>query len=427
MINEVLQFRALRKNIWLPREKLREIQTIKLKSLIQHAYKRVAYYHQLFDSAGIKPEDIKTVEDLSRLPLTTKEVLKRTPVDQLIASGVDHNQCIEERTSGSTGKPLVIYQSVRERYHYILKMLRIFFENGYTITDKTVGIWKEQDFPVKKPLPQRLGLFKWEIISLLLPLEKRIELLIKARPEVVYGANSTLRIIAATLLNESIRLKPPRLLISTSEIMDGRSRDLLTKAFGIPPLNIYGANEVGNIAWECQERRGLHTNVDCLILEFIKKGKPVALGEEGKIVCTNLHSYVMPIIRYDLGDLCIPSERYCPCGRTLPLIERVNGRIDDLIMLKDGRLLNRHFFNNFMTHYTEVDEYRIIQEDWNYLRVIFAVREEYFQQTRDRFKRDFQGIFPSSMKVELERVDEIPPESSGKLRTIISKVRSEVW
>lgn len=427
MIDTVLQFRALRKNLWLSREKLREIQTVKLRRLIQHAYHRVAYYRRLFDSARVKPEDIKTPEDLSKIPLTTKEVLKNTALDQLVVNGVDWRQCIEETTSGSTGKPLAIYQSVGERYHYIQKMLRIFFEHGYKITDTTVGVWKENAFPVKKPLVQKLGLFKWEIISLRLPLKERIELIEKAKPDVLYGANSTLRIIASALLKEGIRLKPPGLLLSTSEIMDERSRSLLTKAFGSTPLGIYGANEVGNIAWECQERQGFHLNMDCLVLEFLKNGKPVAPGEEGKIVCTNLYSHVMPIIRYDLGDICVPSDRYCPCGRTLPLIEQVKGRVDDLIVLRNGQLFNRHFFNNFMAHYAELDEYKIIQEDWDYLRVVFAVKESLFQQVTDRFRQDFQGVFPSEMRIEFERVDEIPLEASGKLRSIISKVRADVW
>jgi phenylacetate-CoA ligase len=428
MIDTFLQFRTLRKNLRLSREDIRTIQMVKLKRLIQHAYDRVPYYRQLFDSAGIRPADIQTLDDVGKIPLTTKDDLKKTPVDQFIASGIDRKHCIEERTSGSTGKPLVIYQSARERYHYVLKMLRIFFENGYKITDTTVGIWKEHGSPITPPLLlKNIGLFRWEIISLHLPLKKRIELLMRLRPEVIYGANSTLRIMASNLLQEDVRLRPPKLLLSTSEIMDNASRELLTRAFGTAPLNIYGANEVGNIAWECQERHGLHMNADCLYLEFLKNGKPVAPNEEGKIVCTNLYSGVMPIIRYDLGDLCIPSERYCSCGRTLPLIERVQGRIDDLIACTNGKLLNRHFFNNILAHYEEVNEYRIIQEDWYSLRLIFAVEEASFLGVTDRFQQDFQGVFPSDMRIKFERVDKIPLEPSGKLRSIISKVKPGIW
>ncbi len=422
LIKNLLELRRLRRNIWLSEEELRQIQELKLKKIIKHAYENVIYYRKLFDSVEIKPEYIKSLQDMSKIPITTKDTIKNKSIDELLARGVDKRRCIKETTSGSTGRPLTLYLDYREKHHRKLRWLRVYFESGYRITDKTIAIWRPQGFEKKSKI-RKLGILNFDYISVFLPLEEQIDLLRKARPEVIYSTKSALELIAYKILKDRIEMKKPKLVFSTGEVLDIATRKIIENAFGVNPINVYATNELGMVAWECKEHHSLHINTDCVVTEFIKDGKSVPPGEEGMIICTNLYSYTMPIIRYKLDDICILSKEKCPCGRQLPLIERIDGRLDDIVTLNDGRMLNFQFFFNFMKNYNEIDQYRIIQEDSDHIKVILACREEYYTRTIDKFKEDFKPLFLQGVNFSFERVEEIPLDPSGKRRSIISKVR----
>lgn len=413
----------MRRNVWLPIEKLRQIQQTKLGSLIHHAYKNVPYYRRLFDSVSIKPEDIKVPEDLLKVPITDRSMFKKSP-DEFLAKGVDKSRCIIEYTSGSSGTPTYIYYRPEDRYHNLIRQVRILFENGYSPRYKTIGIWDADEYEMtKRQVIQRLGFFDRHLIPARLPLEQKMERLRKIEPEVLYSARSVLKLIASVLLREGVKPKNLKILNSTGEVLDSGTRDLLARAFGVVPFDVYGAEEVGNIAWECSQHRGLHINLDCVIVEIIKDGKPVAPGEEGNVVCTNLHAFATPFIRYDLGDRGVASDRTCPCGRGFPLLERIKGRSEDVIVLSNGKLLDWFFFYDFMLWYKDIDEYQIIQESESSIQVVLASSESAFQAAVARFKKDFQGVFPPDVRLEFKRVDRIPHTNSGKLKSIVSKLR----
>lgn len=419
MLSGFLQLRQLRKNLWLPEEKLREIQRRKLSKLLDHAYTNVSYYRELFDEAGIKPHDIKEVEDLPQLPITTKEKLKKIPLDKLIAQNVKKDKCIVEHTSGSTGIPLAVYNDRHGINFKRAEALRIFFENGYTIRHKTVEIRVE----IKKKLwPQKLGILDREYISTQTPLDRQVELLLKYQPEVIYSVKSSLQALAHFILQNNVEIAKPRLVVSGGEVLDEECRETMRKAFGVDPVNVYGLVETGHIAWECPNHEGLHTDIDCHVIEVIKNGRPARPGEEGRMVSTTLHSYVMPFIRYDLGDLCIPSERKCSCGRQLPLIRQIVGRVEDGIVLRDGRVIFWPLFYELMKDYHSVNQYRFVQETFDRVNVILAMKDSDYKDVVEKLKRDLRKIFPKEISLTFERVDTLTPDRSGKIRSVISLI-----
>jgi phenylacetate-CoA ligase len=426
-IKDLLELRTLRKNVWLSEKELKRIQEQKLKILIRHAYENVIYYRNLLNSVGIKPEHIKGTEDLSKIPITTKETIKETPIDELLARGVDKERCIKETTSGSTGKPLTVYLDRKEKQHRKLRWLRAYFENGYSITDKVISIWRPMGFE-KKSKFRKIGILDFDYISVFLPLEEQVELLKRARPDVIYSTKSALELLSKRILKEEMEIERPKSIFSTGEVLDDATREIINDAFGVNPTNVYASNEMGMLAWECSAHRGLHINADCVVTEFIDRGgKPVSPGEKGVTICTNLYSYTMPFIRYKLDDACVLCKEMCRCGRQFPLIESIEGRLDDIVSLSDGSLLNFQFFFNFMKNYSEIDQYRIIQEDWEHIRVILLCKEEYFKKTVDRLKSDFRALYIKGVNVSFERVRDIPLESSGKRRSIISKVKPDSY
>jgi phenylacetate-CoA ligase len=424
IITDLLELRKLRNNIWLSEEELKLIQEKKLKMLIRHAYENVPYYRNLLNSVGIKPEHIKSAEDLSKIPITTKDNIKETPIDELLARGVDKKRCIKQTTSGSTGRPLTVYLDRNEKQHMKLRWLRAYFENGYSIRDKVICIWRPDGFEKKSRL-RKIGILDFDYISVFLPLEEQIELIKKTRPDVIYSTKSALELLSKQILSTGIKIDKPKLIFSTGEVLDQATHRLIEDAFGVSPVNVYASVELGMLAWECTEYHGLHVNTDCVLIEIINDGKPVTTGNKGIIVGTSLNSHTMPFIRYRLGDICVLAEEMCGCGRRLQLIKSIDGRLDDIVSLNDGSMLNFQFFFNFMKNYTEIDQYRIIQEDRDHIVVFLSCREEHFKRTVDRLKKDFRALFGKGVDVSFERVKEIPLDPSGKRRSIISNVKPD--
>jgi phenylacetate-CoA ligase len=422
--NLLFHYFELKRNLWLSPSDLKRIQEEKLRKVIKYAYEKVPFYRNLFNQEGIRPEDIRRVEDLQKLPVTSKDLVKNNP-EAFVAEGYDIRKCQIGRTSGSTGKPMIIYFSSEDSYRVGLKMLRYLFEMGFKLTDKTVGIWREPEPKARKHWYQYLGLRREEIISLFDPVERKIQLLVEKRPDVLYGITSSLVIVAEALLKKGIHLKPPKIIFGTGEILDPRSREIIAKAYGTVPVNTYSTNEFGNIAWECPEYHNLHINSDCLVTEFLRDDQPVAPGETGRIYITTLQADVMPLIRYELGDLCVPSDETCACGRGLPLIKSVEGRTDDLIILPDGTKLNWQFFYGLVLKYLEVKQYRIIQEVPDSLRIILAIKQENASEVVNNLHRELQSKLPN-IHITIELVDAIPPDPTGKIRVIISSMKNTI-
>lgn len=181
------------KNQWLSKDEIRDIQSAKLKALISHAYRNVSYYRQLFDTHGINPDSIQTEEDLSQIPISTRDSVRNLPREGLLAQGVDPERCLQIRTSGSRGMPLDLLITPEEKMRRILLDLRALMANGYRFWDKTFLI---VDIPRSQYWFQRLGILRREYISIFEDLKSQLEKLISLKPQVIYGLTSNLLLLA---------------------------------------------------------------------------------------------------------------------------------------------------------------------------------------------------------------------------------------
>jgi phenylacetate-CoA ligase len=213
----------------------------------------------------------------------------------------------------------------------------------------------------------------------------------------------------------------PRLVFSTAEVLDAPMRRQIEDYFQAPVFNFYGMMEFGAIAWECASHRGFHINIDALVLEIVRKETLARPGEKGRIVATGLHSYAMPFIRYDTEDVGILSRRRCPCGRGLPLLERLEGRCDDLISLANGTVLPTSF-SLFLRDLKGIRQYRVVQEEIDKLTVYLVLQAKAPSDLVERVKKQIRPWVGETMAIRVKIVDEIPPDPSGKLRAVISYV-----
>jgi len=424
-LSSIISLKRLKKNVYQSREYLEAVQLKKLKSIVDHAYKNVPYYQKLFDSVDLKPQDIKGIDDLKALPITDKKTMRNLKKNEIMAMNIEIDQCEKVFTSGSTGMPAHIYVTKKDLTLLDLVYLRTFLTNGLRFKHKRAFILDPGSLIKKKCWYHWLGLGTYVNISCFSPPEEQFQALKDHKPDFIHSYPSSLDQIAEIILTEGEKKIKPVLISTAAELLDKKCREHITKAFGVMPYDRYAARECGNIAWECDEHNGYHINIDTLVVEFVRNGKSAMPGESGDIVVSNLHSYAMPFIRYKIGDIGISSARTCPCGIQLPLMEIVEGRDEDFVLLKGGTTISPMVLTGTLDHIPGVKQFKVIQESIDTIQVDLARGKDFNSDTVNQAKDALMNILGKDMKIICRDVDDIPRESSGKVRAVISKIKNK--
>lgn len=405
---------------------LEKLQEKRLKNLIQHAYNKVNYYRKLFDRTGIKPEHIKTIQDLVRIPITTRKELQALPKREIIARDIDLSRCFDLHSSGSTGIPLVIFLGIREIISRGLFYRRMFSENGCRFMDKnkTMIITNPQHFRISKIWFNYLGILQEKYISTLEEPQKQLKVILEFKPQIIRGVASSLKNLAIEIQKKRIKGINPRLIFSTAELMSKQDREFITSIFKAELFDYYSCHECGIIAWECKEHLGHHIDIENVIVEFIKEdGTYAKTGEEGEVVITSLDSYTMPFIRYKIGDIGVPSDERCPCGRTLPLIKRILGRSNDYFILPNGKKVYFYFLRQALRDIMEVGQFQMIQQRKDKVRINIVKNDDFSLKTIVKIKENCKVILGNDVELAINIVEKINNSGCGKLQDIKSELQ----
>ena len=202
-------------------------------------------------------------------------------------------------------------------------------------------------------------------------------------------------------------------------------RKVIEDVFGCDVYDGYGCRDGNANAMECVEHTGYHIAAEQVIMEFVsmKDGEHVSPGEVGEIIATDLHNYAMPFIRYAVEDVAVPSDEICPCGRGLPLLKSIEGRVFDIITLKNGTMLSGLPLTDELDHMESIKQYQIFQKSENELIVKIVRRKIYTQEDTKRILNALRRHTRGEMKIKIEFVDEIPTTGAGKRRYIISNMK----
>ncbi len=422
MISSLFLLNKLKRNLLLRREQLEQIQLRKFQMLVAYAYDNVPYYRSLFDLSGFAPSELKTIDDAVRIPVTSKLKLRSLNKDEILAKGIESDMCIEDVTSGSTGIPLHVYFTKKDYIIRSLIFIRTFMETGYKLTDRQAIVCDTRFVTNKKRWFQRMGIMRKGYIPVQLDLEKQLKIMRDFNPDYIHGYPLSISLIAEEMIRRGIDDIRPRMVCTGAELVSKRTRDTINNAFGVDMRDTYATIESGLIAWECPAHEGYHINIDSVVLEFLKDGRAALPGESGKVVVTNLHSFAMPIIRYELGDICIPSDGVCSCGNDLPLMKIIEGRVDDMVCTPAGKVVSPNSITNAMEAVEGVRQFRVIQENEETLLVKLVKGKGYTLETPRITSRILNELVGEDVKVEVEIVSEIPRELTGKIRAVISKV-----
>ncbi|MCJ7646136.1 hypothetical protein MUO65_04450 [bacterium] len=407
---------------------LEELQNKKLRAIVKHAYENVPYYHKLFSSVKVKPKDIRTKEDLIKIPITTKKVFQRLPISERVAKGVDINKCIRCRTSGSTGEPLDLFLSKRELSHRVAMQTRVY---GLNLTEKKVNILDHTPLPPEgspatifrklKQCLNHLGLWRRYYFSLFEGPQELVSRLLEIRPDVIETQPSTLKLISQFVRENNVSGICPKSIFTRAELLSREDRKQIEAVFGTKLTDLYGIIEFGIVAWECEKHQGYHINSDIVLVEALRDNRQ-AYGEEGEIICTDLTNYTMPFIRYALGDIGILSREKCDCGRNFPLIELIEGRSNDFITLPSGKIISPILLIIALENIDGISQFRLLQENINTFDVQIVKARNFKETITEEVKRALGEILGRNTRISVNIVDEIPREKSGKIRPILSKV-----
>lgn len=409
-------------------ENIQARQWQSLKNTLDYAWKHSPYYRKQFASVGMTPADIRSPEDYLRFPITTKQDI-RDNAEEFISDEYKASELITAKTGGSTGVSLRLFfdKQCEERRNAAALMSDQW--SGWTLGMKKAAIWGNP--PVAKTLKQKLRLALLDrcifLDTMCLNDESMNEFVARWRteyPQAIFGHSHSIFILAKFLHEKGITDVRPKSIVSTSMMLLQHERELIESVFQCPVTNRYGCEEVGLIACECEKHNGMHLNVEHLFVEFIREdGTPAAPGEPAKIVLTDFNNHGMPLLRYRVEDVGVPSDRKCACGRGLPLMERVEGRVADFLVAPNGsRVAGVSLVERTLTKIEGLEQMQLVQDECNVLIVNRVKAKDYTPDTDNALRQEFLTVFGPEMQVEIRDVEKIPQESSGKYRFSICRI-----
>jgi phenylacetate-CoA ligase len=354
---ESAQLRYLREfehTQFLSPEQLRELQWRRLRTLLEHAYAQCPFYAERFRRAGVGPGDFRRLEDLRALPPLEKHEIQEQD-EGMVARDFSAGDLIRNQTGGSTGTPLAFYLSLDRKCSRAAATLRHNRWAGWRVGDRSAVIWGA---PADRPADTwRSRLRGWLLREpLWLDTANLTEetmrgfhrALHRHRPRVILAYARAAVLFARYLKARGLTAYRPYSLVTSAEVLEAEERVLLEEVFGCAVFNRYGCREVSVVASECQAHSGLHVMAEGLYLEIETPAGPAAPGEMGSILVTDLLNRAMPLVRYRIGDLGAWAAGSCPCGRGLPRLERVAGRVTDFLVGGDGRLVSGVFLATYI-------------------------------------------------------------------------------
>lgn len=321
-------------------DSLRKIQDEKIVKQVKHVYENVKYYRDLMDKAGVKPEDIKGVDDIKKLPFLTKADLRDAYPYGLLAT--DLKNCVRiQSTSGTTGKRVVAFYTQKDVDLWEDCCARAIVAAGGTDEDVcqvAYGYGLFTGGPGLNGGSHKVG-------CLTLPMssgntERQIQFMMDLNATILCCTPSYAAYIGETLAEKGYKPEDNKLKagIFGAEPWTEEMRVSIEKSLGIKAYDIYGLTETSGpgVAFECEEQTGMHINEDHFYAEIIdpETGEVLPEGEKGELVFTSLDKEAFPLLRYRTRDICILSRKKCSCGRTLIKMCKPMGRSDDMLIIR---------------------------------------------------------------------------------------------
>ena len=419
------RMRYLEQTQWRSADELAALQLGALRRLLRHAIANVPMYRKL----GLAAEDIRDLADLARLPVLTREAAQQAGEERAAPGRVE----IRKSTSGTMGKPLSFgYDRESEYWRQAIKW-RGYAWAGYRPGDRSLHFWGGLSWPVP-PRAKRLkiavdrGLRRERYVDCTLrgpaELENVVATLRRERPDVMLCYTQAGADLARFIVERGLRDWDTLPVICGAERLFASDRAALEAAFGNAVFETYGCREVMLIATECEAHDGMHVSAENLIVEIVAEGgRPAQPGEVGEVVITDLHNYGMPFIRYANGDLAVAGKaERCSCGRTLPRLQAVEGRVTETLRNAAGGRVSGLIFNVIFAGplAQAVRQFQVVQhrDGAVTLKLVPSATGRFDDAAREHIVKNV-AKYLTGIEVRTQVVEEIPTTKSGKRQVVV--------
>ncbi len=418
------QYKGLMKNQFRSREELMSAPASSLRALMMYAYDKVPYSHALLKERNLKPDHFKTVGDLERLPVLTKEVIKAN-WEHFVPSDLATRKFERRATGGSTGTPFPYRMSKHDKMLSMCHLYRGWSYAGYELGDRmvfmggsslTMGVGSSAARRVHEIAKNIRMLSSFDMDDA--HMRSYADSINRFRPKFIFGYASSIHFFSRWLKGNSVQIRSPVAIFTTAEKLFPQARKEVEEVFRCEVMDTYGLNDGGISAFECLEHRGMHIDTERAVLEVVDgEGRQMTKGE-GRILATSLHNLSMPFVRYDTGDVGLVTDEMCPCGRQHPLMEGIKGREQEMLMTPEGAAVHGEFFTHIFWEVSGVKEFQVVQDAKDHLTVRLVPDEGYDPKEMDKV-REYIRARSVGWKVEFVKVDAIDRTKGGKYRFIV--------
>ena len=420
-------YKLFQKSQYWPLEKIQEYQLKKLQKLVKHCYANTVYYKNLMDEHGISPDSIKTLSDIKKFPVLTRDITFAKQ-EEFFAKGFDKSQLQQFTSGGTTGQYAKLF---RDHESFNIKLAMAWrFESwmGKQLGDKVALVWPAaMDINLNEPFRTRFknrylqrimifnagGLDEESLAYIHKGLSKFKPKFLRVFPSALFGYTEY-------CIEHNLKHPPYKGILSTGEPLSANEKKLFEQTYNCPVFDMYGSREVGNTSGECEKQTGMHLAMETLITEFVdENGQDIEHGKEGEIIVTDLTNYAFPLIRYTINDYGMPMKGTCSCGRELLRMDKALGRVSDIIYRPDGSKILGHVLGIAITFEgPPIGQSQIIQNTYTDFHVKITNKPKPTQEILDFIEREMKHLIGESINVTIEIVDEIPKEKSGKMQFV---------
>jgi phenylacetate-CoA ligase len=418
------QFRFLEETQWWERDRLVMLQSRNLIETIETAYRYVPFYRELYDKQRVDVGTIRSVKDLSRVPIVTKDMLRGAYPDKCTREvGSPYREYF---TSGSTGRPFAVrVDNYTMSIARALMFLRASF-SGWAIGDRYLQTGMTLDRGWVKWLKD--AVLRVQYVSAYdlsdSALDRYLEVIDDRKLKYVMGYAASIYFLAKRAkqvsFNESLRG-----VVSWGDNMYPHYRRQIEDQFKCRVTDTYGCGEGIQVAAQCSEGN-YHIFMPHVAVEIVRDGQPCEESEIGEIVLTRLNPGAMPLIRYRVGDVGRSSaSKTCTCGRGFEQLSCIEGRDSDIVLTPNGKRLIVHFFTGIFEYATSIDTFQVVQEELGSVIVRIVPGAGFCKEQWERVKGEIMEKGDPDLGLNLEVVNEIPLEKSNKRRFVISRLERE--
>jgi phenylacetate-CoA ligase len=417
------------KTQYLPTRTLISNQLHMFKAMVVHAFETCPYYRVKFREARVRPEDIRSRDDLELVPTITKEEIQEHWSD-MVSTKYRVDRLIRDMTGGSTGSPMTFYYDRDRLDSRVGATMRHNRWAGWNLGDRAAILWgAPQDVGGPQGLKDRIRTWIQERRLILdasalsePAMAQFAHALVSYRPTVLQAYSNTLALFARYVQAEKVTGIHPRGIVCSAEVLTEESRRLIEETFGCPVFNRYGCREFAVIASECEVRDGLHINAENLLVEVLADGRS-CVDKDGEIVVTDLRNFAMPMIRYRIRDMGRLTEASCACSRGLPTMELSGGRVTDFLRAVNGSKVSGIVLATYViTGIPGIRQIQFVQNEPGAV-VIHAVKgRAWSESVMEELRLRVRKYLGDEILINVQFKDNIPLERSGKYRFSISTV-----